>query len=230
MEKEFQKIRELSAPLIPLRGKVAFPNVSIIFEAGRERTLKAIERASEHADKLLFIVTQKDPKKDEIERDDLYSVGILSKIRQITKLPGGTIRVQAEGLFRAKLSEFSSDGVCFWAHVTELPSIAGDEVLTEAYFRTAKALANDVLGTDGKIPKEIFQKAELSSNPDEYINILLSSMRVRNEIKQKILEEPKTLERLKTFEKCLNDELEIAKIEKKIAGAVRQSIDKNQNE
>ena len=230
MEKEFQKARELSTPLIPLRGKIAFPNVSIIFEAGRERTLKAIERASENADKLLFIVSQKDAKKDDIENGDLYSVGVVARIRQITKLPGGTIRVQAEGLFRAKLIEFSSDGVCLWAHVTELLSIAGDEVLTEAYFRTAKALANDVLGTDGKISKELMQKADLCTDANEYIHILLSSMRVRNEIKQKILEEPKTLERLKTFEKCLNDELEIAKIEKKIAGAVRQSIDKNQKE
>ena len=230
MEKEFQKARELSTPLIPLRGKIAFPNVSIIFEAGRERTLKAIERASENADKLLFIVSQKDAKKDDIENGDLYSVGVVARIRQITKLPGGTIRVQAEGLFRAKLIEFSSDGVCLWAHVTELLSIAGDEVLTEAYFRTAKALASDVLGTDGKISKELMQKADLCTDANEYIHILLSSMRVRNEIKQKILEEPKTLERLKTFEKCLNDELEIAKIEKKIAGAVRQSIDKNQKE
>ena len=230
MEKEFQKARELSTPLIPLRGKIAFPNVSIIFEAGRERTLKAIEKASEHADKLLFIVSQKDSKKDEIENGDLYSVGVMARIRQITKLPGGTIRVHADGLFRAKLLEFSSDGVCLWAHVSELLSIPGDEVLTEAYFRTAKALASDVLGTDGKISKELMQKADLCTSADEYIHILLSSMRVRNEIKQKILEEPKTLERLKTFEKCLNDELEIAKIEKKIAGAVRQSIDKNQKE
>lgn len=228
--KELKKAREFSAPLIPLRGKIAFPNVSIVFEAGREQTLKAVEKASENADRLLFIVSQKDVKKDEIGQDDLYTVGVVAKIRQITKLPGGTTRVHAEGLFRAQIVDFYKDENYFRAHVTEIFSQSGDPVLTEAHFRTVKALVSDVLGTDGKLSKELLQKAELSTNPDEYLNILLSSMRVRNEIKQKILEETKTVERLRSFEKCLNDEYEISKIEKKIAGAVRQSIDKNQKE
>ena len=232
MEKyqEFQKIRELSVPLIPLRGKIAFPHTSIVFEAGRERTLKAVEKASENVDRLLFIVSQKDSKRDDITADDLYTVGVVARVRQISKLPGGTIRVHADGLYRAKISEFYQDELCFFAHVVEVAPKKGDEVLTEAYFRTAKALVSDVLGTDGKISKELLQKAELCSDPDEYVDILLSSMRVRNAVKQKILEEPRVLERLKLFEKCLNDELEIAKIEKKIANAVRQSIDKNQKE
>ena len=227
---EFQKIKELSVPLIPLRGKIAFPHTSIVFEAGRERTLKAVERASENADRLLFIVSQKDSKRDEITADDLYTVGVVARVRQISKLPGGTVRVHADGLYRAKIAEFYGDELCFWAHVVEVAAKNGDEVLTEAYFRTAKALVSDVLGSDGKIPKELLQKAELCSDPDEYVDILLSSMRVRGAVKQKILEEPRVLERLKMFEKCLNDELEIAKIEKKIANAVRQSIDKNQKE
>jgi len=216
--------------LIPLRGKVAFPNVTITFEAGRERTLKAVEKASANVDRLLFIVSQKDSKKDEIERSDLYNVGVVCRVRQITKLPGGTIRVNAEGMYRATMKSFYQDESCLWSQAAELLSVKGDEVLTEAYFRTAKALASDVLGTDGKISKELLQKADLTSDPDEYLNMVLSSMRVRNEIKQKILEEPKTVERLKLFERCLNDELEISKIEKKIATAVRQSIDKNQKE
>ena len=227
---EFQKIRELSVPLIPLRGKIAFPHTSIVFEAGRERTLKAVERASENADRLLFIVSQKDNKRDEITAEDLYTVGVVARVRQISKLPGGTIRVHADGLYRAKITEFLEDELCFWAHVTEIAPKKGDEVLTEAYFRTAKALVSDVLRSDGKIAKELLQKAELCSDPDEYVDILLSSMRVRSAVKQKILEEERVLERLKMFEKCLNDELEIAKIEKKIANAVRQSIDKNQKE
>ncbi len=232
MEKyqDFQKIRELSVPLIPLRGKIAFPHTSIVFEAGRERTLKAVEKASENVDRLLFIVSQKDSKRDDITADDLYTVGVVARVRQISKLPGGTIRVHADGLYRAKISEFYQDELCFFAHVIEVAPKKGDEVLTEAYFRTAKALVSDVLGTDGKISKELLQKAELCSDPDEYVDILLSSMRVRNAVKQKILEESRILERLKLFEKCLNDELEIAKIEKKIANAVRQSIDKNQKE
>ena len=118
----------------------------------------------------------------------------------------------------------------FYAVADPISSIHGDEVLEEAYFRTAKELVKDVLSSDGKIAKETITKLEKCTNPDEYIDVALSAMRVRLEVKQAILEENKVVERLKQFERCLNDELEISKIEKKIATAVRQSIDKNQKE
>ena len=228
---ESKTVRRLALPLIPLRGKVPFPHATIVFEAGRERTLKAVELASNHPERLLFIVAQKDVNKEDIMKDDLYKVGVVCRIQQITKLPGGTVRINAKGLYRAFNDCFYTDNDSFYAQTMDLFSrYDGDEVLTEAYFRTAKALAGEVLGVEGKISKELIQKADLITDPDEYVDVVLSGMRVRNEIKQKILEELNVLERLKLFEKCLNDELEIAKIEKKIATAVRQSIDKNQKE
>ena len=142
-EKNFEKTRELTLPLIPLRGKVAFPDVSITFEAGRECTLKAVEKASASADRLLFIVSQRDSGKDEIDRSDLYGVGVVCRVRQITKLPGGTLRVHAEGIYRASMKNMYLDDGCLWGQTLELLSKKGDEVLTEAYFRTAKALANE---------------------------------------------------------------------------------------
>ena len=166
MEKNFEKARELTLPLIPLRGKVAFPNVSLIFDAGREYTIKAVEKASANADRLLYIVSQKDADKEDIERSDLYGVGVVCRVRQITKLSGGTLRVQVEGVYRAKMKNMYLDEGCLWGQTSELISVAGDEVLTEAYFRTAKALVLDVLGENGKITKEFLQKAENATDPD----------------------------------------------------------------
>ena len=229
-ELETKTVRRLALPLIPLRGKVAFPHVTIVFEAGRARTLKAVELATAHPERLLFIVSQRDAEKEEIQKDDLYKVGVVCRIQQITKLPGGTVRIHAQGLYRAFIEAFYTENDSFYAQTMDLFPRYGDEVLTEAYFRTAKALAADALGADAKASKELMQKAERITDPDEYVDVLLSAMRIRNEVKQKILEELSVLERLKLFEKCLNDELEISKIEKKIANAVRQSIDKNQKE
>ena len=62
-ELETKTVRRLALPLIPLRGKVAFPHVTIVFEAGRARTLKAVELATAHPERLLFIVSQKDAEK-----------------------------------------------------------------------------------------------------------------------------------------------------------------------
>ena len=134
---EIKTAKRIELPLIPLRGKVAFPNVTIVFEAGRARTLKAIEKASSHPERLLFILSQKDINQEEIGKDDLYQVGVVCRLQQITKLPGGNVRVHAQGLYRAALEEFLVYDDCFNALTVQLLPRYGDEVLTEAYFRTA---------------------------------------------------------------------------------------------
>ena len=217
-------------PVIPLRGKVAFPNTNIIFEVGREMTLKAVNRANATEDRLVMICSQRVTEKDEITPEDVYKVGCVAKIKQMSQLPGGAMRVLCEGLYRARVREIGIESGYFYAVCDEMKSKHGDEILEEAYFRTAKALVKDVLGVDGKLSKEIAIKLESCKDADEYMNVALSVMRVRLEIKQQSLEETNVVERLKLFERCLNDELEISKIEKKIAGAVRQSIDKSQKE
>ena len=219
-------------PIVPLRGKVAFPHTNISFEVGRKMTLTAIERASNRPDRLVFIITQKRTEQDNVDVTDLFSVGCVARIKQVAQLSGGVIRVLCEGLYRAKARVISSaegDG-CFYGVADKLPVRHSDEILEEAYFRTAKELVKDVLSADGKIPKETLTKLEKITDIDEYVDVAVSSMRIRMEIKQKLLEENRVVERLKQFETCLNDELEISKIEKKIATAVRQNIDKNQKE
>ena len=216
-------------PIVPLRGKVAFPHTNISFEVGRQVTLKAIDRASA-TDRTVFILTQRQTEKTDVEASDLYAVGCVAKIKQIAQLTGGAIRVLCECLYRARARVISMESGYFYAVADPILSVHGDEMLEEAYFRTAKELVKDVLASDGKIAKETVTKLEKCSDPDEYIDVALSAMRVRLEVKQAILEENKVVERLKQFERCLNDELEISKIEKKIATAVRQSIDKNQKE
>ena len=218
-------------PVIPLRGKVAFPNTSISFEVGRKTTMNAVERASK-SDRLVLICTQIDTEKDNIDAADLYTIGCVAKIKQVAQLTGGAMRVLCEGLYRAKARKISLDetGSYFHAAADSFSSIHGDDVLEEAYFRTAKALLKEVFNADGKMPKETYAKLERCEKADEYVNIAVSAMRVRLEIKQSILAEARVVERLKLFERCLNDELEISKIEHKIASAVRQSIDKNQKE
>ena len=82
---EERTIRTNILPVVALRGKVAFPNCLISFEVGRERTVRAIERASVTADKLLFICTQKDAEKVDVTQDDLYLVGTVVSISQTVK-------------------------------------------------------------------------------------------------------------------------------------------------
>ena len=215
-------------PVVPLRGKVAFPHTTIIFEVGRAMTVKAIERASS-SDKLVLILTQRQTEKTEVSPEDVYNVGCVARIKQISNVQGGVMRVSCEGLYRARARVVSFAGGHFSAVCDPIEPIHGDPVLEEAYFRTAKALAEDAL-SDNKTAKELVTKLSSCEDADTFVDMALASMRVRLDVKQAILEEPKVIERLRELERCLNDELEISRLEKKIAGAVRQNIDKNQKE
>ena len=91
-------------PMLPLRGKYIFPNTVIHFDVSRSRSVKAIEEAMEH-DQMIFLNNQIDPTAEDPGIEDLYRVGTLARIKQVVKLPKNILRVFAEGLFRAELSE-----------------------------------------------------------------------------------------------------------------------------
>ena len=217
--------------IVPLRGKVAFPGTVVSFDAGREVTVKALERAAATEDKLVFICAQKDTEKEEVSADGIYKTGTVARVRQTTKLPGGTVRVQAEGIYRASARSIGFESGYYYAVTDEIVPVYGDATLEEAYFRTARAMVKETLFSDGvKLSKELAARLDTCTDPDEYVNLVVGTMRVKLEVKQKILEEADVIERLRILERCLNDEAEISKIEKKIASIVRQNIDKSQKE
>ncbi len=215
-------------PVIPLRGRVIFPNTVNSFDAGRLVSLNAVKRATD-TDMQLLVCAQPDSEKDEITAEDICKVGTVVKIKQITRLPSDSVRILAEGLCRARVRSFTLDG-CFCAEADEVKPVHGDAVLEEAYFRTAKDIMRDISSTDNRLSKDVFARLDRCGDPDEFVNVAANSLPIRDEVKQRILESDNVTERLRMLEKCLNDELEIMRLGRKINAAVRQSIDKNQRE
>lgn len=229
MEKQNRRTNLLS--IVPLRGKVPFPGTVISFDAGRDVTIKALERANVTEDKLVFIAAQKETEKEKISASDIYQTGTVARIRTSTKLPGGSMRIFAEGLYRAKARNIGFEGGYYYAVTDEIPPVYGDSTLEEAYFRATKEMVKDtLLGDAMKFSKEAAAKLESCTDPDAYVNTVINVMRVRLEVKQEILETAQVIDRLRLLERCLNDEAEISKIEKKISSVVRQNIDKSQKE
>ncbi len=216
-------------PLVALRGKVIFPDAQSSFDAGRLISLTAISRASE-GEMTLFVSLQKDAAKDEISPKDVCTVGTVVKIKQIAKLPANNLRVSVDGIFRAQAEEIYEEGGCFYAVVTRMKAVHGDEVLEEAYFRTAKEVLRELTSGDMRFPKEMHDLYVTVTDADVFVNRSIQYLHIKEESKQQILETVNVIERLKLYERCLNDELEIAKLEKKIGAMVRRSIDKNQKE
>ena len=227
MPKSTKKI--VRYPLVAVRGKVIFPDTVNSFDVGRIISLAAVSRASER-EMTLFVSMQKDPTKDDVSPEDVCAVGTVVKIRQIAKLPTGNLRVSVAGVVRAKAEDIYEEDGCLYANVYELKAVHGDPVLEEAYFRTAQDVMRDIQASDARFPKEAAAALENVTDPDAYIGTALTYLHIKEDVKQKILETTGVVERLKLFERCLNDELEIAKLERKISAAVRQNIDKNQKE
>ena len=216
-------------PLVALRGKVIFPATDNSFDAGRLISLTAVSKASER-DMTLFVSYQRDAAKDEIAPQDVCEVGTVVKITQIAKLPSNNLRVSVRGLYRARAEEIYEENGCFYANVSELKPVHGDPMLEEAYLRTAQDVMRDIASGDVRLAKEGLGTLEKITDPDEYVGAALSVLHIKDDVKQELLETVNVVERLKLFERCLNDELEIAKLERKISATVRRSIDKNQKE
>lgn len=215
-------------PVVPMRGRVIFPDTVVSFDAGRLISLTAVKRAAD-GDMQLLVCVQPEPEKDEITADDICTVGTVVKIKQIMRLPSDSVRILAEGLCRVRVRRFSFDE-CFLAEADEIKPVHGDPTLEEAYFRTAKDIMRDITSTESRISKDSVARLDRCGDPDEYVNVAANSLPLRDEVKQKILECENVTERLRMLERCLNDELEIMRLARKINNAVRQNIDKNQRE
>ena len=215
--------------VIPMRTQVVFPDTTVAFDVGRGLSLAAVERADAN-DKYVFITRQSDASKEFPEAEDLCNVGTVAVIRQATRLPGDRLRVFAEGLYRARARDFRLESGYIYAVTDPLAAEHGDPTLEEAYFRTAKALVKDILGGDSKFAKELDAALVGIADPDTYINVCAHQMRLKDTVKQELLEETDLIRRLRLFEQCLNTELEIGRLERKIAQDVRRNIDKSQKE
>ncbi len=216
-------------PAMAVRGKVVFPGVYATIEVGRLKSLTAIN-VSLKTNKLIFLVAQKDIKVENPSLNDLYEVGTVCKVGNLSKIGQENFRVTVEGLFRARITAISDEKEFLCFNLEKIEEDFSSDVETEAYFRTVKELFKDTVTKLPKYSKEASAKALASENVNEFISIATYNLAVKESEKQKILEIVPVKERLKAFATILAFENEIATAEKSIAERVKQSVEKNQKE
>lgn len=217
-------------PVIPMRSQVIFPGASVSFDVGREMSVAATNCA-EKGDQYVFLVMQRDAGKNNLQEEDFYEVGTVSRLRQISRLPGDRIRVYAEGLFRARAIRYRREGECFFTIIEELfPVRGGDPEYEEASLRAAKGLVKEIVECDGKISKEVESTLATIRDAEVYINFCAHYLRIRESRKQYLLEETYLPKRMDVFLALLAEELEITKLERKIGENVKKSVEKSQKE
>lgn len=216
-------------PLLPLRGLLVFPNMVIHLDVGRDRSVEAIDEAM-NGDREIFLVMQKDAQMDEPGLDDIYQTGTIAEIKQLLKLPGGTIRVLVEGIRRAKIKELLEEEETMRAEV-EIHEDAMEKTLEiEALMRSLNDLFEQYVKMSKKIPPETVMAVVAIEEPGKLADIIASHLLLKLSDKQVVLEAFDAQERLEKLYQILANEMEILEIERRISARVRRQMEKTQKE
>ncbi|MFA6309424.1 MAG: endopeptidase La [Clostridia bacterium] len=218
-------------PLLPLRGLTVFPFMILHFDVGRPKSVKALEDAMIN-DQLIFLVTQKDASNDEPNENDIYKVGTISKVKQLLKVPGDTIRVLVEGVSRAEIGHITKTEPFFMAEAIEkVHSAEGenkDEI--EALKRRVISSFEEYIKLSNKISSEVVLSIMSIEDEGQLCDIIASNILLKSEQKQEILSEFNPKMRLEKLLELLLKEIDILRIEKEISARVHTQIDKMQKE
>ncbi|MCK4503910.1 MAG: LON peptidase substrate-binding domain-containing protein, partial [Desulfuromonadales bacterium] len=219
----------ISLPLLPLRDIVVFPHMVAPLFVGRSQSIVAIERAFE-GDKKIFLVSQKDPKVDAPEEDDLYCIGAIGKVVQLLKLPDGTVKVLVEGCWRGQISSYVSNGKYVQVEVEPLTESLTDIAEEEGVVRAIKASFDSYVGLNKKMPAEVNTTIAGLNDPCRLADTVAGHLQIPLADKQELLEILDCGQRLEHILVLLEQEIEIQQVEVKIRSRVKSQMERSHKE
>jgi ATP-dependent Lon protease len=228
-QQEHFQSESLVLPVLPLRDVVVYPHMVIPLFVGREKSINALEAAMAE-DKQILLVAQKSATQDDPEQGDIYTIGSLSTILQLLKLPDGTVKVLVEGSQRAEISRFVADDPFFKAEIAVLPQEKLDERESEVLSRSVIAQFDQYVKLNKKVPPEILTSLAGIDDPDRLADTVAAHMSLKIEEKQKILEIRSARERLEHLIGLMESEIDLLQVEKRIRNRVKRQMEKSQRE
>lgn len=218
----------LTLPLVPLRDIVVYPKMTVNLDIGRKDSADAVRLAS-RGDR--YIVTALE-RQGNPSGDDVYLTGTVVKISQMLQLPGGLVRVLAEGVSRVKILSYEKDSRCLMAQVDDLEEIMpDDELKAEAYRRTIlKSFFEWLRNTKQGLPDEQMDQLKQITDPGETADFLSAQLLLTPRQRQDVLEETNVMDRLRLVHHLLDQEIQIGRLEAEINGDVRAKMDKEQQD
>lgn len=216
-------------PLLALRGILVFPNMIMHLDVGRDKSVSALEKAMVDDNEIL-LVSQQQANLDEPGPEDLYSVGTVASIKQVLKLPGGTVRVLVEGMARARVVNFLDSDPLFMVEAELLPE---DETLTpetEAYMRALLHQFERYIKMSKKIPMDTLVSVSEIEEPGRLADLITTHLTLKVEQKQQILEADNAGKRLELLTQIMTRENEMLEVERRLGARVRKQMEKNQRE
>jgi len=218
-------------PLLPLRDVVVFPHMIVPLFVGREKSIAALESAMKY-EKGIFMVAQKNAKKDDPAEEDIYRVGTIGIIIQLLRLPDGTVKVLVEGKTRGSIQEYIKNDDFFLVKVADIEDVDDDpnDVRKQALMRSIKESFELYLKLSKKVHVEMMGTIAAIEDPSKLADVVVTHLNVKLEDKQKIMEIYSIGERLEAIYSLMLSEIEILQVEEKIKRRVKKQMEKTQKD
>jgi ATP-dependent Lon protease len=216
-------------PVLPLKETVVFPESMTPLAIGQERSIKLVEDVVS-GDRALALVTVKDEDADPPEWDALYDIGTAAVIHKMIKVPDGTLRILVQGLRRIRLDRHVQVEPYLVGEFTELPDVVEETREVEALTRNVQGLFARIIGLVPYLPEELQIAAANVEDPSALCNLVASTLRLKTEEKQKLLELADVHARLREISAILNRELEVFELGSRIQSQVQEEMEKGQRE
>lgn len=221
----------LTLPVVALRDIIVFPHMTVNLDIGRKESIEAV-RAAGRSDRYLAMIMQRDGKVEVPQEEDLYSFGTVVKVKQMLQLPGGLIRIQAEGISRIRVHSVLRKENCLVSQVEDVPEIEPSDALRgEAYRRALlKSFFEWIHNAQQNLSDEQMEQLKASNTPGYTADFISTQMPISPARRQAVLEENDVMERLVLIRRFLDEEIQIGRLEAEINGEVRSRMEKEQRD
>jgi ATP-dependent Lon protease len=227
-ERDIAPFKE-NLPLLPLRGLIVFPYMVVPLDVGRDKSIRALEEAMVN-ERLIVLAAQRVAKVNEPDETDIYQVGTMVEIKQLLKLPDGTLRVLVEGLRRVKVVNYLQTEPHYQVKVEPMPETETLNNESEALIRTTLFQFEQYIKLSKKISPEVLNSVNNIEDPGRLADIIAAHLNFKVEEKQQLLEAISLRNRLEILCGFLLKEIEIMELERKIQIRVRKQMEKTQKE
>ncbi len=220
---------KLKIPLLAIRNTVIFPVLAFPINVGRQKSIRAVEKALATEEKYLGIFAQRDPKTEDPTREDLYQTGTVVKILKMVKVPGNKLNVIIQGLARATITAWNDESGYLEAELdVHPPEPAPPEAI--ALMGTLRELAQRIIDLSPQIPAEASFLVRSIDDPGTLSDIVASNLNIPAEEKQDLLETLPVVDRIRKVIALLNKEIQVLELSTKIQTEVKGEMDKAQRE
>lgn len=218
-------------PLLAVRDVVVFPNMVLPLFVGRETSVLAIEAALAQ-DRLLFLAAQKDQAVENPDPEDIYSVGTVSIILRMLRLPDGRLKILVQGKAKALIQDFIQERPYFQVALEVIPEVTTEEISpqTEALMRNAREMSEKILTLKGILSPDLLAILDSIEDPGHLADLVAANLRLKIEESQSVLEEQDPIQSLIKVNDFLRKELEVSALQAKIQSQAREEMDRTQRE